>query len=126
MRKYVMTRKALLAAVLAIILGFISARFLPQGNPFVTVPWGIAAFVFAFFAVNRREAVLLGGAVGFIASYAYLWFDHSGSLSLSQFVALVLIIILPSLFGLVCGAVCALLGWIIRRKVFKFRTTPAS
>lgn len=126
MRKYFMTRKALLAITVAVILGFISARFLPQGNPFVTVPWGIAAILFAFFAVNRREALLLGGAVGFIASYAYLWFDHTGSLSLGQFIALVLIIILPSLFGLVCGAICAWLGWVIRHKVFKSRTTSAS
>jgi hypothetical protein len=108
------------AVVIGIALGLISARYLPQGNPLVTVPWGVAALILGALTSRARRALLVGGAVGFTASYAYLWADDTQPLSLSTGLRLALIILVPAAFGLICGAVAGWLGLLaanaIRRK----------
>ncbi len=116
MFKNIKTRKALVIVILAAIAGFISAKYMAQGNPLVTIPWGVLAFGTAFVAANKREALTLGSCVGLVASYSYLWFDHTGALTAAKVAFLILLILLPALFGLVCGLLCAWLGWVLKTK----------
>lgn len=109
------TYKTVFAGGISIILAYISAKFLAQGNPLVTIPWGIAGIVFGATARNKKEALVLGACIGFVASYAYLWFDNTSSLALSRIILLVFLIFLPSLFGLLCGLFSSWIGWTIRR-----------
>lgn len=111
------TRKFLLVVIVALVAGFVSAKFMAQGNPLVTLPWGVLAFLSAFLAGSRKEAWTLGGCLGFVASYSYLWFDSS-DLTTSKVIGLVFLIILPALFGLLCGLLAAWLGWVVRKHAF--------
>lgn len=106
--------KALGMTVLAAVLGYISARFLPQGNPLVTIPWGIAAVALGYAASRRTTALAAGSLVGFVASYAYLLSDTTGHIGAK----IILVIALPATFGLLCGGLAAWIGWRIRpRKI---------
>jgi hypothetical protein len=114
MLAYVTTKKSLLAIAVAIITAFISAKFLIQGTPLVSVPWGILAFLVALIAQTKREALTLGGIFGFVVSYSYLWFDNGSKLTPTKIAVLIPLIILPALFGLLCGLLCSWLGWFAR------------
>jgi hypothetical protein len=113
------TRKSIIALLISIVVGFISAKFLPQGNPLVAIPWGIIAIIFALYSKNKKEALVLGGCVGFIASYAYLWFDNTDKLTITKIISLALLIILPAIFGLICGMLAAWLGWIVKIRLVR-------
>ncbi len=119
MLRHLKTKKFLLVLAVSIVAGFISAKFLAQGNPLVALPWGVLAFVAAFFAKSKREALALGGSVGFVASYAYLWFDNTAKLTLAKIITLTFLIVLPALFGFLCGLLCSWLGWATRTHIFK-------
>ena len=99
----------------AIIMAFISAKFLFHGSVMNTIPWGILAFCTAFIAVNKREAWKLGAVFGFTVSYAFLWFDNTNIKSFQQVMILIPLVLLPSLFGALCGFLVAWLGWVLRQ-----------
>jgi hypothetical protein len=101
---------------LALGVAFISAKLLPQGTPLVALPWGVLAFLTAFPALDRKHALALGSCVGFVASYAYLWFDNASTLTVPKVVILIFLIVIPSLFGLLCGLLAAWVGWIVRKR----------
>lgn len=103
--------------LVALIAAFISAKYLFNGSALNAVPWGILAFASAYVASNKRQAVTIGGVFGFIVSYSFLWFDNK-SLTLSKVVILIPLIVLPALFGLLCGSLAAWLGW-KSRQTFK-------
>lgn len=96
-----------------------SAKWLPQGNPLVTLPWGVLAFLIAFTAMSKGEAITLGGCIGFVASYSYLWLDNTDAHTLGKTMFLIVLIILPALFGLLAGMVCSWLGWLVRKPLRK-------
>jgi hypothetical protein len=112
--------RALLVIGVAIVMAFISAKFLFNGSVLNVVPWGILAFATSLLASNRREAWMLGGIFGFVVSYAFLWFDNSGTKTISTILILIPLIILPALFGALCGFLTAWLGWMLR-KLFKIQ-----
>jgi hypothetical protein len=111
----------------AVIMAFLSAKALFNGDIRNVVPWGILAFATAFLASSRREAWVLGALFGFAVSYAFLWFDNTDAKTLSTVLILIPLIVLPSLFGALCGFVTAWLGWIVRQAVVRpKRETSAS
>ena len=112
------TRKTAITLLVALVAGFISAKFMAQGNPLVTIPWGVLAFLCGFVGNTRKESLVLGGMLGFVASYSYLWFDNTDHLTLAKIVVLAGLIVLPALFGMLCGLIASWLGWIIRSRVF--------
>lgn len=107
------SRKFFLVIILALIVAFVSARYMAQGTPLVTIPWGILAVVLGLIVSSRKEALTLGACLGFVASYSYLWFDSS-DLTLAKAAFLVVLIVLPSLFGLLGGLLAAWVGWAVR------------
>ena len=115
MLKYLKTKRTLLTVLVAILAGLVSAKWFVQGNPLVTLPWGVLAFLTAFIALNKREALVLGGCLGFVAAYSYLWFDNTGTHTLGKIMFLIILIILPALFGLLAGLICSWLGWLARK-----------
>jgi hypothetical protein len=119
MLKYLKTYRALAVIVIAIIAAFISAKWLAQGNPLVTLPWGVLAFLVAFLSKSRREALTLGSLLGFVASYSYLWFDNTDTHTLGKTMLLVALIVVPALFGLLAGMLCSWLGWLASKPLHK-------
>jgi len=105
-----------LVIIVALVVAFISAKLPAQGTPLVTLPWGVLAFLTAFIARSKKEALALGGCFGFVASYSYLWFDDTSSLTVSSVAVLIPLIIIPALFGLLCGLLASWLGWIVRMR----------
>jgi hypothetical protein len=105
--------RAVVVIVVAIAMAFISAKALFNGSILNTIPWGILAFATSFLASSRREAWILGGLFGFIVSYAFLWFDNSGTKTLHTVLILIPLIVAPALFGALCGFLAAWLGWIV-------------
>ena len=101
----------------AIVMAFLSAKALFNGTAWNVLPWGILAFATAYLASNRREAWTFGGLFGFVVSYAFLWFDNTGTKTLSSVAILIPLIFAPALFGALCGFLAAWLGWIIRQAV---------
>ena len=101
----------LLALVTAFIFGRLNyGKLLPNA-----VPWGILVLlVTVWFGKGKRDALRLGAVFGFLVSYAYLWFDNRNIHSVTQVLILIPLIILPSLFGLLCGTALGYLGWRIR------------
>ena len=71
--------RAFLVIGVAIVMAFISAKLLFNGSVVNVVPWGILAFATSFLASSKREAWTLGGIFGFVVSYAFLWFDNTGT-----------------------------------------------
>lgn len=57
----------LVVVAVALVAGFVSAKYMAQGTPLVTIPWGVIAF-----------------AIGLLARTKYLNYDPKGSFSLSQ------------------------------------------
>ena len=104
--------------LLALVTAFIFSRLtVAQGKTFANaVPWGILVFlVTTFLGTSKKDALRLGALFGFLVSYAYLWFDNRNIQSLTQVLLLVVVVVLPSLFGLLCGVALEYLGWRIRR-----------
>ncbi len=104
--------------LLALVTSFIFSRLsIAQGKALLNaVPWGIlVVLVTAWLGTGKGDALRLGAVFGFLVSYAYLWFDNQNIHSLSQVLILIPLIVLPSLFGLLCGTVLGYLGWRIRR-----------
>lgn len=114
--------KILLVGAVSLAAALISAKLLAQGTPLVTLPWGLLAFLSACIASSKKEALTLGGYLGFVTSYAYLWFDNTSHLSVTKVAILIVLLILPALFGLLCGLLLAWLGWAVR-KWFRFKKT---
>ena len=108
--------RTLIIIVVALVVAFISAKLLPQGTPLVSLPWGVLAFLTAFIAGDRKQALALGSCLGFVASYSYLWFDNASALTLPKVALLIFLIVIPSLFGLLCGLLAAWVGWIVRKR----------
>jgi hypothetical protein len=100
---------------IALIISFINAKLGFDGFFQTTIPWGVIAFAIALFAPGKRDSLNLSGMFGFIVSYAFLWFDNSSSKSLTQVLILIPLVMLPALFGLLCGILCGYLGWRIKR-----------
>ena len=69
MVKNLSSQKTWPVILVALVAGFVSAKYMVQGSPVVSIPWGILAFCTAFFARSKREALALGGLMGFAASY---------------------------------------------------------
>jgi hypothetical protein len=115
----VSTTKAPLIILLAIIISFISAKFFVQGSAIVALPWGLLAILVSILVRSKREALILGGVLGFVISYSYLWFDYDGAVSFGKVVALTFLMVLPALFGLISGIFCAWIGWRLRKIFFK-------
>lgn len=111
------TAKPLVTIIVALVVAFVSAKLLAQGTVLVALPWGVLAFLSAFLARTKKEALTLGSCFGFVTSYAYLWFDNTSHLTISKVAVLIVLIILPALFGLLCGLVAAWLGWVVRTRV---------
>jgi hypothetical protein len=98
-------------------MAFISAKVLFNGSVLNIVPWGILAFATAFLTSSARQSLLLGSIFGFVVSYAFLWFDNTSELTLSKVLILIPLIVLPAIFGALCGLLLAWLGWMVRRLV---------
>lgn len=113
-KKYIFSSRSLLVALVAIAMGFISGRLLFNGSVLNIIPWGVLALLTAFIALNKRQALTLGGVFGFVVSYSFLWFNNTDIKSLGQVLVLVALVVLPALFGSLCGMALAWLGWIIR------------
>lgn len=109
-------RVAAVVAV-ALVMAWLSANVLFNGSAWNTLPWGILVFCAGLLATSRREAWTFGGLFGFVVSYAFLWFDNRGAKTLSSVLILIPLIILPALFGALCGVLAAWLGWIVRRAI---------
>jgi len=104
--------------LLALITAFIFSQLsIAQGKTLLNaVPWGILVIlVTAWLGTGKSDALRLGAVFGFFVSYAYLWFDNQNIHSLTQVLILIPLIVLPSLFGLLCGTALGYLGWQIRR-----------
>lgn len=101
----------------AIVMAYVSAHVLFNGSAENTPLWGILAFLTAWLATSRRQAWLFGGIFGFVVSYAFLWFDNTGTKTLSMVAVLIPLIILPALFGALCGFLAGWLGWVVRQAV---------
>jgi hypothetical protein len=112
--------RAVLVIGVAIVMAFISAKLLFNGSVLNAVPWGLLAFATSFLASSKREAWVLGGIFGFVVSYAFLWFDNTDTKTISTILVLVPLILLPALFGALCGFLAAWLGWTLRQS-FKIR-----
>lgn len=102
----------LIALVTAFIFGRLNiGQLLPNA-----VPWGILVLlVTAWLGTGKGDALRLGAVLGFLVSYAYLWFDNRNIHSVSQVLTLIPLIVLPALFGLLCGTALGYLGWRLRR-----------
>lgn len=111
--------RAIVVIAVALVMAFLSAKVLFNGSVWNVIPWGILAFATAFLALSRREAWVFGGLFGFVVSYAFLWFDNTGTKTLSTVLILIPLIILPALFGALCGFLAGWLGWIVRQAVLK-------
>ncbi|KLU64537.1 hypothetical protein DEAC_c34830 [Desulfosporosinus acididurans] len=104
--------------LLALVTGFIFSRLsIAQGKALVNaVPWGVLVLlVTAWLGTSKNDSYRMGAVFGFFVSYAYLWFDNQNIHSVTQVLILIPLIILPSLFGLLCGTALGYLGWRIRR-----------
>lgn len=113
--EFVRSRRVWLVVGAALVMAFISAKFLFNGSVANIAPWGILAFATAFVASNMRQSLILGAIFGFVVSYAFLWFDNTGEKTLYTVLILIPLIVLPALFGALCGLALAWLGWLTRR-----------
>ena len=118
-KKDFISRRSITVFVIAIVMGFISGKFLFHGSALNILPWGILALMTAFIATNKRQALTFGGLFGFIVSYSFLWFNNSNIKSVGQVLFLIVLVTLPALFGLLCGLIAAGLGWKIRSVIKK-------
>lgn len=108
--------------LLALVTAFIFAQLNYGGWLPNAVPWGILLLlVTACLGTSKKDALRLGTVFGFLVSYAYLWFDNRNIHSLTQILILIPLIVLPSFFGLLCGAALGYLGWRLR-KLFMGKT----
>jgi len=114
------------AVALAAVLGVGSALWLPQGTALVTIPWGIAAILLGATCRSARAALVVGAVFGFVAAYAYLWFDDRALPSGARLVQLALVILIPAAFGLCCGALAACVGYLAGRWIRRRSAAPDS
>ena len=113
------SRRALLVFGAAIVMAFLSAKVLFDASIVNALPWGLLAFATGFMAANGRESLRLGTIFGFVVSYAFLWFNNSGTKTLEKVLTLIPLVVLPALFGALCGLIAAWLGWKVKQLVSK-------
>lgn len=114
-----MNKKYYVAVIVALVMAFVSAKFLFGGSVRNVIPWGLLTLIWGFAATNKSESWKLGAAYGFSLSFFFLWFDKSGHTSLKQFLELVIITALASLFGAFCGALLSRFAYTINRSIKK-------
>jgi apolipoprotein N-acyltransferase len=119
------SHRATLVAAAAVVMSYISAKFIFNGSVFNILPWGILSFAASYLATSKREAWKLGTLFGFVVSYLFLWFDNTDTKTLAHVVVLIPLIIVPALFGALCGFLAAWLGWVLRPKHKKQPGEPA-
>lgn len=109
--------RVLVVVLAGIVMAFLSAKVLFNGSPENVPIWGVLAALTAWLATSRREAWVFGGVFGFVVSYTFLWFDNSATKTVSMILVLIPLIILPALFGALCGLLAAWIGWMVRQSV---------
>jgi hypothetical protein len=98
----------------ALVMGFISAKYLFNRSALNVIPWGIVAITTASLASNRREAMTFGGQFGCVVSFVFLYFNNTNPKTLPNVIVLAPLAGAAALFGLLCGMLAAWAGWHIR------------
>ena len=108
-------RMVLLAAATGIVLGFLGSKLLFLGW-LTVIPWGLAALLVGYLALNRRQALFAGVVFGFFLGFVFMIGGYSGSDPL-------LSKLLPfALIGVVTaavGAIAAVIGSFARQLVHR-------
>jgi hypothetical protein len=104
----------------ALVMAYISSRYLFVGSGLSVIPWGLLGILLGtIVAQDKREAYMIGAIYGFTLSFSFLWIDKAGHTSLTQFLFLLVIITLLGVFGAGCGALCSHIGYALRKLVVK-------
>jgi hypothetical protein len=82
----------LLPVLVALIMSYISSRYLFVGSGLSLIPWGLLALSFGLIAQTKQDAVRSGAIYGFSQAFIFLWIDKAGSITFMQFVILIVII----------------------------------
>jgi len=101
----------LLPAVTALIVSFISSRYLFVGSALSLLPWGALALLWGFVAPSNSQALRLGAIYGFSQAFIFLWVDKAGKTTVVQFFILLVIISALGLLAGGCAAIVARLGY---------------
>lgn len=66
------------AAVLGVVLGFFASRmlFLQWAT---LIPWAVAGLAVGAACVDRRQALAVGAAYGFVLGFSFIAFDYQGA-----------------------------------------------
>jgi len=109
-------RLYILPVVVALIMSFVSSRWLFVGSGLNLIPWGLLALSFGTIAKNKRDALWLGALYGFSQAFIFLWVDKAGSITFSQFLLLLVVITGLGIVAGGCGAVAARLSFYIKSR----------
>ncbi|HSX00478.1 MAG TPA: hypothetical protein VLH38_05570 [Patescibacteria group bacterium] len=106
----------LVPVIIAAAMSYVSSRYLFVGSGLSLIPWGVIAISFGLVSKDKLLASQRGLIYGFSQSFIFLWIDKSGTITIAQFLALVVIITLLSLVAGGCGWAAASVGWLLRNK----------
>ena len=99
-------------AILGAALGFLCAKVVLVGSGLSLVPWALAGLTVGVMSGSRRAALGSGAAYGFALAYVFMVAGYDGD---EQLRTRLLPFLVFGIVGALCGAVLALIGFVLSR-----------
>jgi len=109
-------KKLLIAAIVGIGLGFISAKLIPSWGYANLFVWAAVALALGYYAGAKRQSAYVGGLYGFCLAFTFMLAGYTGSTSV--FTKILPFAVL-GIFGGLCGLAWSLVGAYAHKKSTK-------
>jgi uncharacterized membrane protein (UPF0136 family) len=103
-----MVKKRLPFVMSAILLGFISSRFI--NGWYTTIPWVIITIVVGFLSKGRRDSLINGAILGYVLFLVYISSVYRGKTDAKSILIFIGFNLAFSLVGAIAGVVGAFIG----------------
>ena len=108
-----MNKKRIIVSAAAIVLGFLSSRFV--NGWYTTIPWVIVTPIVGFLSTSRRDSVINGALFGYVLFLVYISSVYRGKTDAKSILIFIGFNLAFSLVGAIAGVVGSFIGnWVKR------------
>ncbi len=101
--------------VIAIILGYLSARVIFVSSWLSLIPWGIIGLTAGYSCRSKKQSLLTGILYGYFLTLSFLFSGYQASFAIPHITRFIIFSLLFSLIGALCGFILAYIGFFIRK-----------
>jgi hypothetical protein len=105
-------KSQLIAAVVALVIGFISAKSNLNQTWIALIPWAIIGILIIWMSPTRRQGMWNGAVYGAVLTDSFMLFNYKGG---TPHLTFYVFIVALAAFGLIVGSVGGLIVWSIKQ-----------